>query len=289
MRRLISFRLMLFLIAFSVLPLACDDGELAGSDGGGDADAGEDESELIIIIDVDGDEDDLDSQSEKTDAEDELEIAEFKEEVETIPIDAGTGYRFTEILVVEPVMVVDFGGGTPYDINQILNEQLRNALEGGRFNGILKPETEDFLVFPYNMRLFLADAVGDDYIPTDDIDYMVEVVETETPRRFTSTENLDITIPIPMDQMPDDITLRDALLRGTYTESLDGIENGYIAGAISEEQAETIEVYNGVTLKQVFTWLAIAPDYNFAEGGMGYSFIFSYISEAVSIVGMSGE
>jgi len=75
------------------------------------------------------------------------------------------------------------------------------------------------------------------------------------------------------------LTLRNATIRGTYSEDLTAIGSGTLAGVISEEDAQNIVIYSGITLKQVLTTLGVFPDP--AIGG--YRFEFEYTAEDAKI------
>ena len=97
---------------------------------------------------------------------------------------------------------------------------------------------------------------------------------------FTTLEGMEITIPIQQGMA---LTLRDTIVQGAYTDGYGGIERGFIAGALSEADANTFVVYGTVTLAQILFGLGVTPDYTFGNGEKGYSFVLSFLAEQVDI------
>lgn len=235
--------ILVFLVCLSLVPAACGEEGEGESGGGGD----EDGDGMGVVID-----------------------------------EVGASFRFSMIEVVEPIMSAEFGG-TTYDVNEMVNEEMAAGIAAGDFNGILQPLSEDILAFPYDMRFSMAERSGEDYVLSDETEYAVPVDSGDSPRRFTTADNLEVVLPLGH-EMVDELTLRDLLMRGTYTESLDAIESGFIAGAISKDQAEQIVIYQGFTLADGFLFLGVLPDYTFSDGSKGYSFVISYEAEEVTVV-----
>ncbi len=230
---------------------------------------------------VDGDQDD------EVEAEAEMEEeAEIEEEAEPEPEPVeDLAFRINTLIMIEPLMVLQLGAQA-FDATAYLNEQIVSQIANYNLNLLLSPQTTDPLSFPYDMLMGAGERVGAEFTLSNDASYSFEVEAADTERRFQTAESTEITIPLG--DTPDTIlVLRDADLRGTYSDTFDGLESGVLAGAISEADANTFVIYqNGaqiITLATAFYWLAVQPDYTFGDGSKGYSFIFTYTAETAQL------
>lgn len=196
-------------------------------------------------------------------------------------IDPGdvTGYRATELKINTPAAIVAFG----YDVKGMLEDQISSRIASGEINLLLIPQTEDVLDFPYTLAFSIGEKVGDGYVAQADESYSLDVIAGSGEREFTTELGTEIAIPFG-DGPNEQFVLRDVIVSGKYNAELTTIREGFIAGAVHEDDAKAMVLYQGYTLADVFALLGIPTDYTFPDGsGVGYKFIFTFKAEGAAI------
>lgn len=270
------------------------DGDLTDTDT--DADKTDGDQDAV----ADGDKENAEAENEaaadgdseveaETEAEAEAEAeteAEAEPDNDTEPQGA-LGYRADTLVLFSPEMSLTYGAQT-IDAKAQLNQQIANQIENGQLNMLLIPQSATPINFPNDIVLSYGQASGNNYTPNSDYNYTFTVNnDGDSIYKFKSA-----TIPfieIPINQADDQIfTLRDAVLSGIYEPDLSSIASGHLAGAVSETDADNFIVFNyagrDITLKGLFTLLKLSPNYTFQDGSKGYSFIFNYTAQKVSVV-----
>jgi len=271
-----------------------DDNGGEGEGEGGDDDlsqdedgdeSGDEDDGLSVVVDGDKAEEDGDDVVIDGDEPDGDDIADGDETVDGDDVEPdgddvvlGDGFRMDYLELVDPYLSVTYGN-TTYDISAELNNQIANRIASDEINMLMLPQAYDGLLsFPYDLVIAVGEKEGEAYTPDPESAYQVEIDQYgDDPNRFSNQEDLEIEIPIDPPDMV--LTLRNATIRGTYSEDLTSIGSGTLAGVISEEDAQNLIIYNGITLKQVLTWLSVFPDP--AIGG--YRFEFAYTGEDVKV------
>ncbi|RJO71763.1 MAG: hypothetical protein C4523_03875 [Myxococcales bacterium] len=222
--------------------------------------------DYCICLEADGDEDA---------AEPEQETEPEAEPEEDEPVTWVEGYRVNALEISSPEMFI---AGVNYDVKQELNNRIAQAVADDQLNLIFEPLTNDLLNFPYEYQFSMAEKQGDEYIVNDENAYFIEVVADEESgnlRRFTSEEGVEFTLPIdPQNGLV--LPLRDVILKGTYSEDFGQVENGILAGAMSQTDAQNTIVWSNYSLADIFQLLGVVTDYTFEDGSKGYTFIFFY-------------
>ncbi len=199
-----------------------------------------------------------------------------------IPSSNEDGFRIDDLIIHSPQMV-----NQGIDITALLNEQLAVSIANKDLNMLLLPICNNFLDFPYEMRISNGERVGSEYnMNSENSHAFIAVADTEAERRFKSIG--DVTVTIPLGNTPDAfLILREADVRGTYLGGFSGLDEGLIMGAVSEVDAAAFIVYQygsyTVTLADVFNLIGLQPDFTFKDGSKGYIFVLSYVADAAHV------
>ncbi len=205
---------------------------------------------------------------------------EAEAEEESIPTPDVDAYRMDTLIMAEPQLVVTIPGQGSQDLTAMANQQLVDQISQNNLNMMLAPDTEDLTLLPYDMHLGVAERVGAAYQFNSEQEVVIEIVASQEERRFMTEEHF--TIEFPLGETADTIlVIRDAELRGTYSEEYGTISDGILSGAISETDANNLVLVQygtfKVTLANAFFYLGQTPDYTFQDTQeMGYRIRFSY-------------
>jgi len=270
----VSFLFILILMLVLVFAVSCGDTETS-----------------IDGDDSDGDNSENDSEGSITDGDDELNVIidgdeEPEEEIEVEyfnPTNA-EAFRLTSFKIAVPDNLEYPILGTTIDIKQVLEVNIESRIQKNEFNIILIPSKANLAEYPYEMMFVMAGEppqTGDEepaFAPDYNEGYNLKIIKGESKEKFTTDKGQELNFPLSEGM---DFALKDAVLSGTYTD--EGIDKGALAGVVSQEDANTIEIYQGATLATIFTAMAMVPDYTFDNGKQGYSFIFTYTAEPITL------
>lgn len=290
-----SLLLLVLVLALTGL-MACDDTEVVGdptdgdtTDGDepdGDEEDGDADGDIPVVVPdgdeplPDGDEPDGDEEDGDTGEDGDEEDGDVEEEP-----GEPNAYRLNQLVLTVPAEMQGSFGGYDIDVKSELNNQLATRIANYQANLILRPETiHSVLSFPYLMTLLIAEKNGAVYVSSPDNSYALQVIQGAGERDFTTQNDLQIAIPVG-GGVNQDFIIRETVVSGTYSDDLERINQGVIAGVVHEDDANSIVVYEvqnqPVTLANAFWMLGMQPDYTFGDGKKGYTFIFTYTAEAI--------
>ncbi len=191
---------------------------------------------------------------------------------------ADEGFRFTSLVWVEPELVVNSPYGS-MDLNDMLNQQLQQSIANGSLHMLFAPTTLELLNYPYEVS-FGQGSKNDDGTYT--IDQMVAFTLQQDDAHADDSHyfaSIPADLYIPMQGMV--IPLKEAQVYGKYSEDLNEITDGLIAGALPRSEAQNITVpYINMTLDQLLE-MSRAAGYNvhevtLSDGTAAWAFFYNY-------------